>query len=93
MTKKLLEYLKSLNLTVDDVEILFKLEPALKTADENLVISNIELVIKFGYPRIDMGAFIQINPAFLLASQEVLKETLLSLDDVEEELKNNPFLI
>ena len=93
MNKKSLEYFKCLGLTPDDVKNILEISPEITDLDDKQIIGNIELVISFGYPKIDMGSFIQVNPTFLLLDSDTLKQILESLDDVEESLKNDPFLI
>ncbi len=94
MTKKTLLYLKDLGLSAEDVEILLEVAPEIMDAADDDIIKNIELVISYGYPRLDIGTLIQVNPLFLIISEELLDDLLRDLgSNIEEKLKANPFLI
>ena len=94
MTKKVVLYLKELGLSVDEVESVLNGDAGLNACLDNDIIANIELVISFGYPRSDMDVLILANPSFLLSSRETLEASLKAIKgDIEEALKENPYLI
>lgn len=93
MTKKTLVYLRSIGLASDEAEAVLESVPAILDTEDEIIMSNIELVISYGYPREDIATLIAINPSFLILSGDSLRASLETLGDVEEDLKKDPFLI
>ena len=94
MGKKVLNYFKDLGLTPDDVKLILESAPEILDMTDDEIIKNIELVIDYGYPRNDIGTLVQVNPSFIISSYELLDDLLRAIgDDLEEKLKDNPFLI
>lgn len=94
MTKKCILFLKELGLDASEVEFLLTDNALLESCTDEDIIANINLVISYGYPKADMATLLMVNPHFLLLSKETLEASLKAIDgDVEEALKENPYLI
>ena len=93
MTKKLFSYFIKLGFSPDELGEVVDLQPEIENMEIETLISNVELVISYGYPRCDISTLIELNPTFLLLGGSTLKERLDTLTDVEFELKQNPYLI
>ena len=94
MNRKLLEFLKFLELSPEAIDELYELCPKMFSFDSGTVIENIGIVIAFGFPKHEMGDLLLENPYFVFNSSSCLKEKLLSIKgDIAHELKTNPYLI
>ena len=94
MDKKLKNYLLKLGFDDDEIEQLCNQVPGLEIIDSERAFKNIATVVAFGYPEVDIDGLIFSNPGFLCNDPDDLAKTLSSLaGDIEELLKNNPFLI
>ena len=89
----IIKYLQSLGLVPVEIINTILTEQGLKVIDEKQAMQNVELVIKLGYPREDISTLISINPSFLVRTKKTILDALEGIDDVEEALKENPFLI
>lgn len=92
MDKNLNYYLKSLGFKDNDILSIIKTTPALQIIDYDYALDNIMLVVAKGYPIDDIDSIIAINPAFLAEDQDILKEKLNKISNIED-LKNDPYLI
>ena len=91
---KLKYYLTSLGFETEDIENLIELCPALVDIDFEFAFANIQSVAKHGFPIEDIDGIIATNPAFLTADNQTLEKDLNAISgDIEEALKNDPFLI
>ncbi len=94
MDEILYKYLLSLDLTVDDIKGLCDLAPGLEIISHERAFANIEAVVAAGYPEEDIDSLICVNPGFLCNETEYLAQKLSEIDgDVEEALKDDPFII
>ena len=94
MDQDLVLYLKSLDFSEEDIEFLTEKTPALITTPYECAMDNIMQVVSKGFPMEDIDMLIFANPNFLTISPEELSESLAKISgDIEEQLKNNPFLI
>jgi len=94
MEINLINLLKSLDLNDDDINDLLITCPGLEIADANRVQKNLSLVVSFGYPQLDLSTLILTNPTFLVSNPQSLEKKLMLIEgNVENKLKNNPFLI
>ena len=86
-------------LKFDDAEIatLVSIAPTLEELSVAEVEENMNAVVSFGYPVSDITYLISQNPGFLCRNitdlVNDLKAITLQYGDVEEALKNNPYLI
>ena len=90
---EVLEYLRKLKLSISEVDSVCENFPDVLEMNLSEIEEKIELVISLGYPREDISSLVAVNPTFLSSSVNDLRETLMALDDVEEALKENPFII
>jgi len=94
MDQNNLNFLLEYNLQPEDIDQICTEYPGIIIADTQRIIKNINLLIQFGYPKLDLDSIIMINPKFLLSDHEDLIKKLIAIgENVEEKLKENPFLI
>lgn len=94
MDKKLYNYLISLDFDDDDISELVSQVPGLEIISFERAIKNINAVVDKGYPKEDIDFLISANPGFLCNDVNYLNQILDSLgEDIEEKLKEDPFLI
>lgn len=97
MNKSLNNLLHNLNFSSGEIENLVSIAPVLDTISIENVTTNLNLLVAYNYPADDLTYLIAINPGFLCRNSNELKQDLeqLSIDynNIEEALKNDPFLI
>ena len=94
MENNLMNILSKYGITEEDYEEIITLCPSLKIIDAERAIKNISLLEQFGFPSFDIDSLILTNPNFLLNDPKHLAEILTKLNgNMEEKLKENPFLI
>ncbi len=97
MDEELVDYLLSLDLTKSEVKSLANVAPLFEylTLDELLEHEN--LLIKYGYPKVDIPALILVNPNLFVMESSFLEEALKKIKkqtgDIEDALKNDPYII
>lgn len=86
--------LTSYGLSNEEIDEIIDFCPALDIVDAERILKNIAILEQFGYPSEDMDTYILTNPKFLIyAPQELIKKLSSLGGDIEEKLKNNPYLI
>lgn len=94
MDSNLVKYLSDLGFAELDIKLLTKMEPMLNKITYTYALANIALVVNKGYPQDDIDSLIYANPSFLVSLPETLAINLNNISgDIEEQLKNDPFLI
>ncbi len=96
MEKFVYEFLKELKFDDGEIATLVSINPVLEELSVKEVEENLNAVISFGYPVEDITYLISQNPGFLSRNitDLVLDLKYIALQgDVEELLKNDPFLI
>jgi len=97
LENKIYEFFKELKFNDGEIENLLEIAPAIAETSVNDIVENMSVVVRFGFPADDIGSLIALNPAFLCRNNEDLIIDLIELskttDDIEEALKNNPYLI
>ncbi|MCQ2382456.1 MAG: hypothetical protein MJ060_01255 [Clostridia bacterium] len=94
MEPKLFSFLRTHGFADGDVQFLCASCPDLDEISSEDALQNINLVVQAGYPEEDIGTLIALNPNFLFYDYKQLAKTLSTLgDDIEETLKNEPFLL
>ncbi|MEG1751666.1 MAG: hypothetical protein RR140_00555 [Clostridia bacterium] len=65
--------------------------------DKDRILQNAKTLIEFGYPKNELGMLFSVNPAVLCYDYKELtaklKQVIKNNNNLEELLKNNPFLI
>ncbi len=94
MNSNLIMFLSYLGVSPEIIDDLYGIYPQVFSYEEEKIIKNITLTVSLGYPKEDIGELLMRNPNFVLGDYEDLKQKLASLgDNIEIELKKNPFLI
>ena len=93
MEPKLYNFLRAHGFDDDDVQFLVDGCHELEQVFAETALKNISIVLRAGYPEDDIGMLIGANPNFLLGSPEHIEQILSNLENVEETLKNDPYLI
>ncbi len=97
MDKLLIELFHNLNFNDDEIANLLNICPVLEYTSADDAIKNISIVTSAGFPELDIDSIIAINPAFLVCEENLLikniEKVLITYDDFEAALKENPFLI
>ena len=94
MDKKVENFLINMDFTKEDIRELLSVAPGLGNISYEWFADCIEAVTDAGYPQADIDSLIFSNPTFLTQSPEFLKCELSSIGgDIEEKLKQNPYLI
>lgn len=97
MDKKLRQLLLELNLIEIEIEDLKNIAPMIETISYEDFTSNCKLLMDFGYPMEDLDSLILANPNIFVRSEKDLKSDLVTLKnrygDIEESIKNDPFII
>lgn len=97
MDKLLYNFFKELKFDDGEIETLVEQSPVLEELSVDEASENLNILISFGYPVDDLTYIIAMNPGFLCRNSEELKNDLKKLaseyDDIEQVLKNDPFLI
>jgi len=94
MESALFQFLVRVGLNDDDIDFICNSFPELDNIDSEDAIENARLVVDYGFPIDELEWLILINPSFLINSPMLLEEILQKLgNNVESELKKNPFII
>lgn len=97
MDKIIYDFLKELKFDDGEIETLVSIAPTLEELSVAEAEENMNAVISFGYPVSDITYLISQNPGFLCRNitdlVNNLKAITLQYSDVEEALKNDPYLI
>ena len=94
MNAEIYDLLKSLELFDEEIEQCFVLCPGLNIVDKEKAAECLNVLVKNGYPKEDVGLLIVANPGILMYEPVALGKKLASLGgDIEEILKDNPFAI
>ena len=94
MEQRLYNFFRCHGFGDNDVQFLCASYPGLDEISSEDALQNINLVVQAGYPEEDIGTLIALNPNFLFYDYKQLAKTLFTLgDDIEETLKNEPFLL
>jgi len=97
MEKQLIDLLKKYNFNMNEILDLTNKDPVLEYTSYDDAKNNLMLIVSFGYPEDDLGFLISMNTQILSRNfndlEKDLKELALKNNDIEEILKNNPFLI
>jgi len=91
------DLLKSLDVTEEDYMELLQICPGLEIADNDKMMACVDVVVKYGYPKEDLDSLILINPSFLMWEPKDLenriKHIMLICDNLEDKLKEDPYII
>lgn len=97
MDNQIYNFFKELKFSDAEIENLLEIAPAIAETPTSDIIDNMTIVVRFGFPADDIGSLIALNPAFLCRNIDELTSDLVELsktcDDIEEALKNDPYLI
>lgn len=94
MDTSLKNFLNKLTIENDEINDLINICPGLDIIDVNRAKNNVKSVVDAGFPLIDISSIIYVNPGFLCNNPENTRERILSIDgDIEETLKNDPYLL
>ena len=94
MDKELKVLLNKLTIADEEIAGLVELCPGLDIVDWNNAGACIKIVVDAGYPIEDISSLIYVNPGFMMYDPNDLISILEEFDgDIEEILKDNPFLI
>ncbi len=94
MDKNLNTFFVTLGFSEEDISLLLATAPSLKITTYEHAMDNIMEVVSCGYPMEDIDGLIFANPKFLTKPTELITNGLkLIKGNVEDSLKNDPFLI
>ena len=97
MDKRIISFLQNYDMFWEEIENLLKISPMLDMLEYDEFIKNCSILINYGYPKSDLDALILANPnIFIKSPMELDKEMAIlkqKYEDIEEILKNNPFII
>ena len=97
MDKKIVKFLKGFKISDLEIKDIINISPMIDAIDYAEFADNCKLLIKYGYPDVDLDYLILSNPSIFSRSSSDLEEDLKKLsikyNDIEEALKSNPFLI
>lgn len=97
MQKQLKNFLLKLDLTEDEIKSIEEIAPMFEVTTLKEFIDDMMLLIEYGYPEEDISSLLLANPNIFVLSAESLRKELDKIKekngDVEEALKEDPFLI
>ena len=97
MDEELVNYLMSLGLNKNEVKSLVNTTPLFEDLILEEFVENENLLIKYGYPEEDISALVLVNPNLFVMDSEILEDELKKLKkktgDIEDALKNGPYII
>lgn len=97
MDKKIIDFLKEFDISSSERDVIVKTAPMLDVITSQEFAQNCALLVKYGYPKIDLDILLLSNPNIFVMSPEDLENSLKTLkkkyDDIEEILKFNPTII
>ena len=97
MDNSIYNFLKELKFDDGEIQTLLSVAPVLEEVSAEQAIQNMSLVVEAGYPADDIGYLVSQNPNFLCRNSKDLASDLIKVaqnnEDVEDALKNDPFLI
>lgn len=94
MDKKLVEFLKGIDFTKDEIDLLVNICPELEIIDGDRAIESANVLVACGYPQDDIETLIRVNPNVLIYDPKDLQQKLINLGgDIEEIIKKDPFII
>lgn len=97
MDKKIIDFIKSYNITDLEIEDMKSISVLLDVTTFEEFMTNASLLIEYGYPKSDLDVLLLNNPYIFTESASVLKSDLESLKskygDIEEILKEDPTII
>lgn len=97
MDKKIIDFIKSYNITDLEIEDMKSISVLLDVTTFEEFMKNASMLIEYGYPKSDLDVLLLNNPYIFTESASVLKSDLESLKskygDIEEILKEDPTII
>lgn len=97
MDKKILDFLNEFNISQSQRDTIVAIAPMFDVIDSKEFATNCALLVKYGYPKIDLDYLVMSNPNLFVRLPEdlesALKKLKLKYDDIEEILKLNPTII
>ena len=97
MNKKIYDILKSYELSELEINDIVNISPMMDVIRYEEFAENCYMLIKYGYPDSDLDVLLLANPNLFVGSPKDLEENLIKLKkeygDIEDILKDNPFII
>lgn len=97
MDKNIIKFIKTYNISDLEIADIITSAPMIEVLEYNEFIENCNLLVAYGYPKADLDVLLIANPNIFVNSPKKLEINLQDLKeeygDIEEVLKNNPFII
>ena len=97
MDEELVNYLINLELEPIEIKSLVNIAPLFEDLTLEEFLDSENLLIKYGYPKEDISALLLANPSIFTIDSYFLEDELKKIKkqtgDVEEALKNDPYII
>lgn len=97
MQQQLKDLLLQLGVTEEEMQTIVNLAPMFEDISLQEFVDSTCVLVEYGYPQEDIPALLLVNPNIFVLTKETLQAELKNIQqaygDVEEALKQNPFLI
>lgn len=97
MDKKVIKFLRDFNISDNELADIINIAPMIEETSYQEFSDNCKLLVKYGYPKIDLDILILGNPNIFVRSKQDLEHDLMNLTkqyhDIEQILKLNPYII
>ena len=97
MNAEIIKFIKKCGISELEIEDMLNIAPMLEVQSFEDFMANCTLLVKYGYPKIDLDVLLLSNPNIFAISKKDLEAELKELKskygDIEEVLKENPFII
>lgn len=97
MNAEIIKFIKKYGISELEIDDMLNIAPMLEVQSFEDFMANCTLLVKYGYPKIDLDVLLLSNPNIFAISKKDLEAELKELKskygDIEEILKENPFII
>ena len=93
MDNRLYNFLIGIGFANYEIFSLTELCPGLDIVDTDKAFECVLILVDAGYPKEDLKYLLALNPSIMLYNPADLKEIVEKFEDIEETLKNDPYVI
>lgn len=96
MDKKIIEFIQSYGISKLELQDILNMAPRMDVITFDDFMQNVASFVFYGYPKSELDFLLLSNPNLFIGNTNALKEKLVKLKelgDIEEILKENPYVI
>ena len=97
MNKKIVDFIKKYYISDLEIKDIVNISPMMDVVSYEEFMENVSLLVKYGYPEVDLDVLLLSKPYLFSGSPKDLEKDLRKLkakyDDIEEILKQDPTII